>query len=73
MRSERFARRQPPRRRCPPALARFDNALYVAHAQYRIPAVTVVLNNSVLGVVTTEDAPFWQVRSPFAKEGPGGE
>jgi acetolactate synthase-1/2/3 large subunit len=102
-------------------------------AQYRIPVVTVVLNNSVLGwvkdgqrrrgnrfiaselgrndhariaqamgcigirvetikdlvgeldritgakepvvldVVTTEDAPFWQVQSPFAKEGPGGE
>jgi len=102
-------------------------------AQYRIPVVTVVLNNSVLGwvkdgqrrrgnrfiasalgqtdyakiaramgcasariesiqdlvaelgrlrgatepivldVVTTEDAPFWQVQSPFAKEGAGGE
>jgi acetolactate synthase-1/2/3 large subunit len=27
----------------------------------------------VLDVVTTEDAPFWQVQSPFAKEGPGGE
>jgi acetolactate synthase-1/2/3 large subunit len=108
------------------------NALFTA-AQYRIPAVTVVLNNSVLGwvkdgqrrrgnrfiaselgrqdyaaiaramgcqgvrietiqqltkeldrvrgatepvvldVVTTEDAPFWQVQSPFAKEGAGGE
>jgi acetolactate synthase-1/2/3 large subunit len=108
------------------------NALLTA-AQYHIPAVTVVLNNSVLGwvkdgqrrrgnrfiaselgrtdyariaqamgcvgirvetlqdlaaaldrvkgakeptvldVVTTEDAPFWQVQSPFAKEGPGGE
>jgi hypothetical protein len=24
-------------------------------------------------VVTTEDAPFWQVQSPFAKEGAGGE
>ena len=108
------------------------NALFTA-AQYRIPSVTVVLNNSVLGwvkdgqrrrgnrfiaselglqdyagiaqamgcvgirvetikdlgaeldrvrdakepmlldVVTTEDAPFWQVQSPFAKEGPGGE
>ncbi len=21
----------------------------------------------------TEDAPFWQVQSPLAKEGPGGE
>jgi acetolactate synthase-1/2/3 large subunit len=102
-------------------------------AQYRIPVVTVVLNNSVLGwvkdgqrrrgnrfiasalgqtdyakiaramgcasariesitdlvtelgrlkgateptlldVVTTEDAPFWQVQSPLAKEGAGGE
>jgi acetolactate synthase-1/2/3 large subunit len=108
------------------------NALFTA-VQYRIPAVTVVLNNSVLGwvkdgqrrrgnrfiaselgrqdyariaqsmgctgvrvetikqltdeldrvrhatepivldVVTTEDAPFWQVQSPFAKEGAGGE
>ncbi|HXJ80746.1 MAG TPA: thiamine pyrophosphate-binding protein [Candidatus Methylomirabilis sp.] len=27
----------------------------------------------VLDVVTTEHAPFWQVQSPFAKEGPGGE
>jgi acetolactate synthase-1/2/3 large subunit len=108
------------------------NALFTA-AQYKIPAVTVVLNNSVLGwvkdgqrrrnnrfiaselgrqdyaaiaramgcqgvrietvqqldkeldrvrgatepivldVVTTEHAPFWQVQSPFAKEGAGGE
>src|SRR5438128_570866 len=108
------------------------NALFTA-AQYRIPVVTVVFNNSVLGwvkdgqrrrgnrfiaselgrndyariaqamgcmgvrvetlkdlvgeldrvkgakepivldVVTTEDAPFWQVQSPLAKEGPGGE
>jgi acetolactate synthase-1/2/3 large subunit len=108
------------------------NALLTA-AQYRIPAVTVILNNSVLGwvkdgqrrrgnrfiasdlgrsdyariaqamgcvgvrietlkelvgeldrvreakepivldVVTTEHAPFWQVQSPLAKEGPGGE
>jgi acetolactate synthase-1/2/3 large subunit len=108
------------------------NALFTA-AQYRIPVVNVVLNNSVLGwvkdgqrrrgnrfiaselgrndyariaqamgcvgvriesikdlvgeldrvkhakdpvlldVVTTEDAPFWQVQSPLAKEGPGGE
>src|SRR5262250_822328 len=108
------------------------NALFTA-AQYKIPVVTVVLNNSVLGwvkdgqrrrgnrfiaselgrndyariaqamgcvgvrvesvkelvteldratgakepivldVVTTEDTPFWQVQSPLAKEGPGGE
>lgn len=27
----------------------------------------------VLDVVTTEDAPFWQVQSPLAKEGAGGE
>src|SRR5262245_39468869 len=27
----------------------------------------------VLDVVTTEHAPFWQVQSPFAKQGPGGE
>ena len=27
----------------------------------------------VLDVVTTEHAPFWQVQSPLAKEGPGGE
>ena len=27
----------------------------------------------VLDVVTTEEAPFWQVQSPLAKEGPGGE
>jgi acetolactate synthase-1/2/3 large subunit len=108
------------------------NALFTA-AQYKIPAVTVILNNSVLGwvkdgqrrrgnrfiaselgrqdyariaesmgsvgvrietlkeliseldrvrgatqpivldVVTTQDAPFWQVQSPYAKEGAGGE
>ena len=24
-------------------------------------------------IVTTEDAPFWQVQSPLAKEGAGGE
>jgi acetolactate synthase-1/2/3 large subunit len=108
------------------------NALFTA-AQYNIPAVTVILNNSVLGwvkdgqrrrgnrfiaselgrqdyariaesmgsvgvrietlkeliseldrvrgatqpivldVVTTQDAPFWQVQSPYAKEGAGGE
>lgn len=108
------------------------NALLTA-SQYHIPAVTVVLNNSVLGwvkdgqrrrnnrfiaselghydyakiaqamgcvgvrvesikdlvgeldrvknakdpilldVVTTENAPFWQVQSPLAKEGAGGE
>jgi acetolactate synthase I/II/III large subunit len=28
---------------------------------------------AVLDVVTTEHAPFWQVQSPYAKEGPGGE
>jgi len=28
---------------------------------------------TVLDVVTTEHAPFWQVQSPLAKEGPGGE
>ena len=28
---------------------------------------------TVLDVVTIEDAPFWQVQSPLAKEGPGGE
>jgi acetolactate synthase-1/2/3 large subunit len=28
---------------------------------------------AVLDVVTTEHAPFWQVQSPLAKEGPGGE
>jgi thiamine pyrophosphate-dependent acetolactate synthase large subunit-like protein len=27
----------------------------------------------VLDVVTTEHAPFWQVQSPLAKEGAGGE
>ena len=27
----------------------------------------------VIDVVTTEHAPFWQVQSPLAKEGPGGE
>ena len=27
----------------------------------------------VLDVITTEDAPFWQVQSSLAKEGPGGE
>jgi acetolactate synthase-1/2/3 large subunit len=36
----------------------------------RVKAVTEPL---VLDVVTTEDAPFWQVQSPLAKEGPGGE
>ena len=28
---------------------------------------------TVLDVVTTENAPFWQVQSPLAQEGPGGE
>ncbi len=28
---------------------------------------------TLLDVVVTADAPFWQVQSPFAKEGPGGE
>jgi len=28
---------------------------------------------TVLDIVTTEHAPFWQVQSPLAKEGPGGE
>ena len=28
---------------------------------------------TLLDVVVTEDTPFWQVQSPFAKEGPGGE
>ena len=28
---------------------------------------------TVIDVVTTEHAPFWQVQSPLAKEGPGGE
>lgn len=32
-----------------------------------------VTEPTVLDVVTTEDAPFWQVLSPLAKEGPGGE
>ena len=27
----------------------------------------------LLDVVTTENAPFWQVQSPLAKEGAGGE
>src|SRR6266511_2421927 len=27
----------------------------------------------LLDIVTTEDAPFWQVQSPFAKVGAGGE
>jgi thiamine pyrophosphate-dependent acetolactate synthase large subunit-like protein len=39
------------------------NALLTA-AHYRIPVTTVVLNNG---------APFRQVQSPLAKEGPGGE
>lgn len=28
---------------------------------------------TLLDIVVTEEAPFWQVQSPFAKEGPGGE
>jgi len=28
---------------------------------------------TLIDVVTTEHAPFWQVQSPLAKEGPGGE
>jgi hypothetical protein len=32
MRSARCSRRQPSRRRCPPAPARSDNGLYVAYA-----------------------------------------
>jgi hypothetical protein len=32
MRDARFSRRQPPRRRGPPAPARSDNGLYVAYA-----------------------------------------
>jgi len=36
----------------------------------RVRGATVPI---VLDVVTTEDAPFWQVQSPLAKEGPGGE
>ncbi len=28
---------------------------------------------TLLDVVVSAAAPFWQVQSPFAKEGPGGE
>jgi acetolactate synthase-1/2/3 large subunit len=35
--------------------------------------VTGAREPTVLDVVTTEDAPFWAVQSPYAKEGPGGE
>ncbi len=35
--------------------------------------VTGAREPTVLDVVTTEDAPFWAVQSPYAKEGAGGE
>src|SRR5262245_18012323 len=38
-----------------------------------LDAVKGATDPLVLDVVTTEDAPFWQVQSPLAKEGPGGE
>lgn len=38
-----------------------------------LDAVKGATDPVVIDVVTTEDAPFWQVQSPLAKEGPGGE
>ena len=43
-----------------------------SHAQ-QTARIMERLEPIVLDVVTTEDAPFWQVQSPFAKEGAGGE
>jgi acetolactate synthase-1/2/3 large subunit len=45
----------------------------VADLQRALDRVREAPEPLVLDVVTTEDAPFWQVQSPLAKEGPGGE
>ena len=45
----------------------------LAELQGALDRVTGAKEPLVLDVVTTEHAPFWQVQSPYAKEGPGGE
>lgn len=50
--------------------ARVESLDELAHA---LDGVRDAPEPLVLDVVTTEHAPFWQVQSPLAKEGPGGE
>jgi acetolactate synthase-1/2/3 large subunit len=52
------------------ASARVETVAELVGELDRVKAATEPV---VLDVVTTEDAPFWTVQSPFAKEGPGGE
>jgi acetolactate synthase-1/2/3 large subunit len=52
------------------ASARVETLKELLDALDRVKGATEPI---LLDVVTTEDAPFWTVQSPFAKEGPGGE
>ena len=50
-----------------------DSAAVIGEVEEFLTGVRHASEPIVLDVVTTEDAPFWQVQSPFAKEGAGGE